>query len=588
MWAGTEKVVTVYSQGVNQSTSGTDKVNAIINCHLATGRIGKPGIGPFSATGQPNAMGGREVGGLANMLAAHLDIENADHRDALQAAWNSPTMCTTAGLKAVDLFKACADGKIKALWVMSTNPAVSLPDADGVVDAIRNVPFTVVSDIMARTDTGDCADVLLPAAGWGEKSGTVTNSERRVSRQRAFLPMPGEARPDWLIISQVAQRMGFDGFDYDSPEAVFKEYAALTVLSQKFGKDLDLVALVDADYDALPPTQWPVGGADRFFANGGFYHADGKAKMLPLTAPVLDTSTFRLNTGRIRDQWHTMTRTGKSAKLGAHLAEPYVEIHPADAANLGVEPAELIRLDGKGVFRALISEKVAPGTLFAPLHWTRQNSSAGTINSTVAVGVDPVSGQPALKSADVTATKFDALWYGFAVSANAMQPTRPYHAVAKTATGWQAECAGMKTPKDWEAEARTITGTDTGDAAILHDATTGQTRVAIVENDRIVALFFVSPTPVVVARPHAAASIGQEVSSLNALAGRVAADQPDPGATVCACFQVGANTLRDAVIAGATTIEALGAKTCAGTNCGSCKPELAALIAQFQLPVAAE
>ena len=588
LWANTEKVVTIYSQGVNQSTSGTDKVNAIINCHLATGRIGRPGMGPFSATGQPNAMGGREVGGLANMLAAHLDIENADHRDALQAAWNSPTMCSAAGLKAVDLFQACADGRIKALWVMSTNPAVSLPDANGVADAIRNVPFTVVSDIMAQTDTGDCADVLLPAAGWGEKSGTVTNSERRVSRQRAFLPAPGAARPDWQIISQVAQRMGFDGFDYSGPDAIFKEYAQLTELSQRFGKDLDLVGLADANYDTLAPTQWPVGRADRFFADGGFYHTDGKAKMLPLIAPMLEKGTFRLNTGRIRDQWHTMTRTGKSAKLGAHLAEPYVEIHPVDAAELGVGPAELVRLNNAGVFRALISDKVAPGTLFAPLHWTRQNSTTGTINSTVTVDTDPFSGQPALKSADVTAVKFDALWYGFAVSANTMTPTRPYHAIAKTTTGWQAECAGLKTPKDWEAEARSITGTDTGDAAILHDATTGQTRVAIISGDRIVALFFASPTPVIVARPHAAAMIGQEVSSLNALAGRAAADQPDPGPTVCACFQVGANTLRDAIAGGASTVDALGKATCAGTNCGSCKPELAALISQFQLPVAAE
>ena len=588
LWAGTEKVVTVYSQGVNQSTSGTDKVNAIINCHLATGRIGRSGMGPFSATGQPNAMGGREVGGLANMLAAHLDIENDAHRDALQVAWDSPTMCTTAGLKAVDLFKACADGQIKALWIMSTNPAVSLPDAEGVAAAIRNVPFTVVSDIMAKTDTGDCADVLLPAAGWGEKSGTVTNSERRISRQRAFLPMPGEARPDWQIISQVAQRMGFDGFDYDSPEAIFREHAALTALSQTFGKDLDLVDLADTDYDTLAPTQWPVGGADRFFAKGGFYHADGKARMLPLTAPALDTGTFRLNTGRIRDQWHTMTRSGKSAKLGAHLAEPYVEIHPADATDLGIGPAELIQLGNTGIFRALISDKVAPGTLFAPLHWTRQNSSAGTVNTSVVVGTDPFSGQPALKSADVTGKKFNALWYGFAVSANAMEPTRPYHAIAKTATGWQAECAGMKAPKDWEAEARSITGTDTGDAAILHDATTGQTRVAIIEDGRIVALFFAGPAPVIVARAYAAAIVGQEVSSLNALAGRAAADQPDPGPTVCACFQVGAHTLRDAVIGGAATVEALGAATCAGTNCGSCKPELAALINQLQLPVAAE
>ena len=288
LWAGTEKVVTVYSQGVNQSMSGTDKVGTILNCHLATGRIGKPGMGPFSATGQPNAMGGREVGGLANMLAAHLDIESADHRAALQAAWASPTMCSQPGLKAVDLFKACADGRIKALWIMSTNPAVSLPDAENVADAMRAVPFTVVSDIMARTDTGDCADVLLPAAGWGEKNGTVTNSERRVSRQRAFLPVPGEARPDWQIICDVARRMGFDGFAFESPADIFAEYAGLTALSQAFGKDLDLTALVDADYEAMTPVQWPVGGRSRFFADGQFYHPDGKAKMIAAEAPDLN------------------------------------------------------------------------------------------------------------------------------------------------------------------------------------------------------------------------------------------------------------------------------------------------------------
>jgi len=209
LWAQTEKVVTVYSQGVNQSSCGTDKVNAILNCHLATGRIGRAGMGPFSVTGQPNAMGGREVGGLANMLANHLELDNADHRQVVQDFWDSPTMCTKPGLKAVDLFKACDDGQIKALWVMSTNPAVSLPDADGVAAAIAAVPFVVTSDIMERTDTNDLADVLLPATGWGEKDGTVTNSERRISRQRAFLPSPGAARPDWEIISDVATRMGF-------------------------------------------------------------------------------------------------------------------------------------------------------------------------------------------------------------------------------------------------------------------------------------------------------------------------------------------------------------------------------------------
>ncbi|MFT6092042.1 MAG: assimilatory nitrate reductase catalytic subunit, partial [Sulfitobacter sp.] len=278
LWAQTEKVVTIYSQGVNQSSCGTDKVNAILNCHLATGRIGRAGAGPFSVTGQPNAMGGREVGGLANMLANHLELDNADHRQVVQDFWDSPTICTKPGLKAVDLFEACANGQIKALWVISTNPAVSLPDSDGVAAAIVKVPFVVTSDIMEKTDTNDLAHVLLPATGWGEKDGTVTNSERRISRQRAFLPAPGSARPDWEILSDVAARMGFaEAFDYQKPADIFAEYVALDTAASHFARDLDLSIFADADYAGLIPTQWPRND-HRFFADGRFYHPDGKAR----------------------------------------------------------------------------------------------------------------------------------------------------------------------------------------------------------------------------------------------------------------------------------------------------------------------
>ncbi|MEO0761946.1 MAG: molybdopterin-dependent oxidoreductase, partial [Pseudomonadota bacterium] len=265
LWIRTERVVTVYSQGVNQSSSGTDKVGAIINAHLATGRIGRPGMGPFSVTGQPNAMGGREVGGLATMLAAHLDIAEPAHRDAVQAFWRAPAMPTAPGLKAVDLFRASAEGRIKALWIMSTNPAVSLPQADDVAAAIRACPFVVVSDIMADTDTTRLADVLLPATAWGEKSGTVTNSERRISRQRPFLPAPGQARPDWRHMADVAAAMGWgDAFAWESEAAVFREHAALSAVAAGLGLDFDISGLAeldDAAYEALSPVQWPVPGA---------------------------------------------------------------------------------------------------------------------------------------------------------------------------------------------------------------------------------------------------------------------------------------------------------------------------------------
>ncbi|MGC1496696.1 MAG: molybdopterin-dependent oxidoreductase [Sulfitobacter sp.] len=591
MWAQTKKVVTVYSQGVNQSACGTDKVGAIVNCHLATGRIGQVGAGPFSVTGQPNAMGGREVGGLANMLANHLDIENAAHRDTVQTFWNSPTICTSAGLKAVDLFDACGAGKIKALWVMSTNPAVSMPDADNVARAIANVPFVAVSDIMARTDTGDLADVVLPATGWGEKDGTVTNSERRISRQRAFLSPPAEARPDWRIISNVAMRMGFgDAFDYGSPSEIFAEYIALDAAARPFGRDLDLSIFADADYANLLPTQWP-GNDTRFFADGQFYHADGKARMIPIQAPLPRSSGLFLNTGRNRDQWHTMTRTGKSPKLGAHLAEPYLEIHADDAADIHAAHGDLIEVEntlGKTILRAVVTERAPKGQLFAPMHWTRQTAQNGTINSVIAPVTDPFSGQPALKSGNVSISLHAAKWYGFLACMHRPAAETSYAAIARTPTGWQMELADTQTPDDWISEARLFATAPEAEASIYEDSTCGTVRVVLHEEGVVQAVFFAAREPVILSRGAAIASVGTTTGSLHALAGRMGADQPDPGSVVCACFNVGQNTLRAAIGEGAQSVQALGEMTCAGTNCGSCKPELARLVAQNILSVAAE
>ncbi|MCK0095082.1 nitrate reductase [Yoonia sp. F2084L] len=591
LWANTPKVVTIYSQGVNQSACGTDKVNAILNCHLATGRIGKPGMGPFSATGQPNAMGGREVGGLANMLANHLELNNADHRQAVQVFWESPTICSKAGLKAVDLFQACASGQIKALWIMSTNPAVSLPDADGVATAIANVPFVVTSDIIEATDTTMLSHVCLPATGWGEKDGTVTNSERRISRQRAFLPAPGQARPDWAIISDVATRMGFGAaFAYKTPADVFAEYVALDAATTQFPRDLDLSIFADADYANLIPTQWP-SNDHRFFADGRFFHPDGKARMIPVAAPAVSTQHFTLNTGRNRDQWHTMTRTGKSARLGPHLAEPYVEIHPQDAAALQVGAGDLVTLEntyGRAILRALVTPRVAQGQLFAPMHWTRQRSSSGLINSLTAPVTDPISGQPALKSGAVSAKLYKPKWYGFLASAEVLRPQTPYAAIARTQTGWQAELAASQTPDDWEQETLRLAGQSTGDVSVQTDPATGAVRVAIQADGIIIALLFASSHPVVLSRSAAISCIGTDTPTLDALAGRTRANLPDPGATVCACFNVGRNTLLAAASNGARSVAALGDVTCAGTNCGSCKPELATLLTEASLPMAAE
>src|ERR1700716_1718242 len=358
MFRITPRVVTLYSQGVNQSAQGTDKVNAIINCHLATGRIGKPGASPFSLTGQPNAMGGREVGGLANQLAAHMAFTPPDI-DRVRRFWKAPRIATHEGLKAVQMFEAIARGEIKALWVIGTNPAVSLPDADAARAALKKLELFVISENVRSNDTVNAgAHVLLPAQAWGEKSGTVTNSERRISRQRAFLNPPGETQPDWWIVSEIAKRLGFGAaFDFKSAADVFREHAALSAFENSGGRDFNIGALKslsDEAFDELAPVQWPLRLGDiqpqqRFFAEGDFFSIDRKARFIAPEIPVLRTDTtagrpLRLNTGRIRDQWHTMTRSGLSPRLGQHLPEPFVEIHPRDAARAGVADGDFARV----------------------------------------------------------------------------------------------------------------------------------------------------------------------------------------------------------------------------------------------------
>ena len=594
LWIGTEKVVTVYSQGINQSATGTDKVNAILNCHLATGRIGRPGMGPFSMTGQPNAMGGREVGGLANMLACHLDIENPDHRAAVQQFWGAPTMAPRAGLKAVDMFRAVEAGQIKAIWIICTNPAVSMPDADRVARAIAACDFVVVSDMIADTDTTRLAHVLLPATGWGEKNGTVTNSERRISRQRRFRPAPPQARDDWRILADVAARMGWGAaFAWSSAAEVFDEYARLSGVAGRLGSDFDIssrAGQVDA-YDAMEPFLWPDGPArqgGRFFADGRFHTPNGHARMLAI-APALASVTdadhpWLLNTGRVRDHWHTMTRTGLSPRLSQHIAEPFLEIHPGDAARIGLAPATLARVtsaQGTAILRVLITDRVQPGTPFAPMHWTGETAAAGRIDALVAPVADPVSGQPASKSTAVAITPYAARWYGFAVSATPFRPDCGYWARAVTpGGGMRAELAGTDSPEDFEAMARALFGLPDAAAMVLQDATRGTTRLAFMTAGQVVAAMFIAPEPVAVARGHLTGLLGKD-GDAGTLAGRPGADRPDPGAIICACFDVGVNTIVAAITTeGMMTVEAVGSALRAGTNCGSCRPELKALIAR--------
>ncbi|MGR3633460.1 MAG: molybdopterin-dependent oxidoreductase [Limimaricola soesokkakensis] len=596
MWIGTEKVVTVFSQGVNQSTSGTDKVNAILNCHLATGRIGRPGMGPFSVTGQPNAMGGREVGGLANTLACHLDIENAAHRDAVQTFWAAPAMPERPGLKAVDMFRAVEEGRIKALWIICTNPAVSMPEADRVRDAIAGCDFVVVSDITDRTDTARLAHVLLPAAGWGERDGSVTNSDRTISRQRAVLPPPGEARPDWAILAEVGRRMGWaKAFDWPDAAAVYREHAALSGIAGRFGGDFDISdhAALDAQgYAALAPFRWPAAGTrqgGRFFGDGRFFTPSGRGRMIPVSARALATETcearpFRLNTGRIRDQWHTMTRTGRAARLNRHMGEPFVEIHPTDAARLGLAPAGLAELRGaagRAVLRVLVTDRVREGEVFAPIHWSGDSASTGRVDALVAACTDPFSGQPESKAAAVSVAPYAAGWFGFAVSASRPEPDCGYWARSRGNDGWQVEMAGPDAPADWEAEARRMFGLPDAEIIRVSDPARGLERLALVEEGRLRAALFVSREPVALSRGHLAGLLGRD--GAEALAGRSAAGRPDPGPVLCACLNVGVNTIRAAISDGrATSLDAIAEALGAGSNCGSCRPEIAALLAMAQ------
>ena len=427
MFARTERVVTLYSQGVNQSVIGTDKVNAIINCHLATGRIGRAGMGPFSLTGQPNAMGGREVGGLANQLAAHMTFSAKD-LDRVRRFWNAPNIATKPGLKAVDMFRRVREGRIKAIWIAATNPAASMPHANKVRAALDHCPFVVVSDAWP-TDTSARAHVVLPAAAWAEKDGTVTNSERCISRQRAFRAPPGAARPDWWMFAEVARRMGWEKeFSYPSPASIFREHAALSAFENGGRRIFDIGALADCDdasYDVLEPVRWPCPAGrthhtdSRLFGDGQFPTADRRARMVPVSGLTHEDGTpdfpLTLNTGRVRDQWHTMTRTGRVPHLMTHAAEPQLAMHPWDAEMCGVAADGFARIEsgqGSTVMRVAVTESQRRGECFAPMHWTDQFSSAGAIARLVHDRTDPVSGQPDLKASRVRVSPVEMLWTG--------------------------------------------------------------------------------------------------------------------------------------------------------------------------------
>lgn len=493
--AANDKTVTAFSMGVNQSASGTDKVNAIINTHLYTGRVGRVGASPFSLTGQPNAMGGREVGALSNLLAAHLDLDNEQHRHLVADFWQAPQpLAAEVGVKACDAADAILDGRIKAIWIMATNPVVSLPEADKFRRALATCDLVIVSDCSVDSDTVKCADIVLPAQGWGEKSGTVTNSERRISRQRALMPALGQAKPDWWILSQVAKRMGLAGFDYQHARDIFNEHIALTAYRNdasqalsasnqprylNLAKDLspmvvgsiasieespnhlkqqnkDVVSFSRDAYDAMTPFQW--GGAriapikTRFIAITPPSHAsipnrhprrlrskstdikknNGSRMFYQDDSGAVD---LRLITGRLRDQWHTMTRTGLAPQLNQHESVPTLTVHPNDAKQLGVDQGDYVQLrpcyeknlsiqsqpprtvastttDSQVLAQVAISDSMSAGDAFMPMHWSNAFARFARVGTLIPTVVDPHSGQPELKNSAISVMPVPMKTYG--------------------------------------------------------------------------------------------------------------------------------------------------------------------------------
>ena len=599
MFAATPRVVTLYSQGVNQSAQGTDKVNAILNCHLATGRIGKKGASPFSLTGQPNAMGGREVGGLANQLAAHMGFTPQDI-DRVRRFWKAPRIATHEGLKAVQMFEAIGRGEIKALWVMGTNPAVSLPDADSARVALKRLEMFVVSENVLCNDTvGAGVDVLLPAQAWGEKSGTVTNSERRISRQRAFLTPPGETRPDWWIVSEVAKRLGFGaGFDFHSPAEIFREHAALSAFENSGSRDFDIGALQsisDEAFEGLAPLQWPhrLGDTEpqqRFFAEGGFFGNAGKARFVAPEVPALRTETtaarpLRLNTGRIRDQWHTMTRTGASPRLNQHLPEPFVEVHPDDAARHGLVDGDFARITsdyGQCTLKVVVTGRQQRGMLFAPIHWSEATASTARVGALVAPLTDPFSGQPENKATPASIAPYDYVFRGFVLSRTPLRlPDHAWWARAAVSGGVGYLVADNADLAGWSVWLRSVVSSD---LAEYSDFGGGVYRAASFAADRIEVCLFLGPAGDAgdwnVVREMFAADMLSEDQRKTLLSGKSMDGLASTGPVVCACFGVGRNAICDALASGATSTAEIGTRLKAGTNCGSCIPELKRLIAQ--------
>lgn len=580
-FAQSPTAITLFCQGVNQAENGVDKGNAIINAHLATGKIAKSGCGPFSITGQPNAMGGREVGGLANQLAVHRAFD-ADSIKQVQAFWDSPEIATKPGLKAVELFEAVERGEIKVLWIMATNPVVSLPDNQMVKRALEACPVVIVSDITAESDVAKYADVLLPAVGWGEKQGMVTNSERRMSRQRQFQVPPGEAKPDWWAISQVGQALcelekAQNGFAFTSEHAVFREYAAMTGMNADSPLKLDLsqhANLTEQEYEEWVPTQW---GGERPFADGIYSHPDGKARFVvtsELPQRLERAKGWWLNTGRQRDQWHTMTRTGHIAHLAASELEPTVYMNTLSATQNRLKAGQLIKLfqptSNTGIYaKVAIDEGLGFQELFMSMHWAGRYGGESSVNAIVNSVKDPISGQPAFKSSYVEVQDAAVKTYGMFIGTQFDSGKFLYSAFQAESNLGIWRFAHDKRPKKQsfcrtEKSRRITIDIALGWLAVDYDLV-GDVRI-------IRSVLVVSSEPIQTDYTNFTGLIGKpmELSQLLTIT-----QSQSSAKLVCSCFRVTDKQIHDAMEKqDCTSLTQLQNKLKCGTNCGSCVSQI--------------
>ena len=605
-YAATANTISFYSMGINQSATGTDKCNAIINCHLATGRVGKIGAGPFSITGQPNAMGGREVGGLANILAAHMDY-SADNVALVSEFWQTDSVNMMPGLKAVDLFDALATGDIKAIWIMGTNPVVSMPNADMIKAALENCDTVIVSDCVEKTDTTATANILLPATGWGEKSGTVTNSERRISRQRNLEPAAGQAKDDWWILATVAEKMGFGAsFRYQTARDIFVEHAKLSGFKNNGERLFNIDGLADLsaqEYDQLKPIQWPItnansSGTERLFENGIFNTDNGKARFIAIAAQLPETklkrklpkksATLWLNTGRLRDQWHTMTRTGRAQRLLDHNDQPFAAISSITAKRLDIQQDELIRLSsshGSVIILAKIDDSINEGQVFAPIHWNNQYAGNARIDSLIAPITDKISGQPELKYTLIEIQKISTPKWATILTRNKIdcQEFIYWSLTSFTQDSAYLYQVALKEDFDWsEYISKNISQAIAYDH--FSDTLKGDERFICHNNRQLEMAIYCHKKKSELPKRTWLQSLFEKsllgISNWSILTGEEY-NLRNTSKLICSCFKVSEDAIINAISDGDNTQQALGEKLKCGTNCGTCIPELNELIRQF-------